>query len=124
MSGQKPIQEEKHTSIAYLLWGLGFVGICGLQRMYLGQYGLGTTMLLTFGFCGVGQLIEVFTIPQATQDANASNGYQRTSVKQEENTQREAQDVEAGAKGSKNVELDELDIEQESIAEVMKKLRQ
>jgi TM2 domain-containing membrane protein YozV len=123
MSEQEAIQEEKYTSIAYLLWGLGFVGICGLHRMYLGQYGLGTAMLLTFGFCGVGQVIEVATIPQATQDANARNGYQKNSVDQEVNAPREQQAVEARAVSAKVDELDELDLEQASIEETMKKLR-
>lgn len=123
MSEQEAIQEEKYTSIAYLLWGLGFVGICGLHRMYLGQYGLGSAMLLTFGFCGVGQVIEVATIPQATQDANARNGYQKNSVDQEVNAPREQQAVEARAVSAKVDELDELDLEQASIEETMKKLR-
>lgn len=123
MSEQEAIQEVKFTSIAYLLWGLGFVGICGLHRMYLGQYGLGSAMLLTFGFCGVGQVIEVATIPQATQDANARNGYQKNSVDQEVNAPREQQAVEARAVSAKVDELDELDLEQASIEETMKKLR-
>ena len=124
MSEQEAIQEEKYTSIAYLLWGLGFVGICGLHRMYLGQYGLGTAMLFTFGFCGVAQVCEVATIPQATQNANAKNGYQKDSVKQEENASREQQAVEASGVMAKAEELDELDLEQASIEETMKRLRE
>jgi len=123
MSEQETIQEKKYTSIAYLLWGLGFVGICGLHRMYLGQYGLGTAMLFTFGFCGVGQMIEVATIPQATQDANARNGYQKDSVEQEVNAPKEQKSVETRAVSAKVEELDELDLEQASIEETMKRLR-
>ena len=123
MTEQETIQEEKYTSIAYLLWGLGFVGICGLHRMYLGQYGLGTAMLFTFGFCGVGQVIEVATIPQATQDANARNGYQKDAVEKEVNAPREQEAVEARAVTAKVEGLDDLDIEQASIEETMKKLR-
>lgn len=122
MSKSETIQEEKHTSIAYLLWGLGFVGICGLHRIYLGQYGLGTAMLLTFGFLGVGQVIEVVTIPQATQDANARNGYQKDLVEKGLNAPKQ-QAIEARALSAKVEELDELDLEQESIEETMKKLR-
>ena len=123
MTEQETIQEEKYTSIAYLLWGLGFVGICGLHRMYLGQYGLGTAMLFTFGFCGVGQVIEVATIPQATQDANARNGYQKDAEEKVVNAPREQEAVEARAVTAKVEELDDLDIEQASIEETMKKLR-
>ena len=32
--GQKT--EIKSHTLAYLQWGLGLVGICGVQRMYLG----------------------------------------------------------------------------------------
>ena len=124
MKKQEIMLEEKYTSIAYLLWGLGFVGICGLHRMYLGQYGLGTAMLFTFGFCGVGQVIEVATIPYATQDANSRNGYQKGSIGQDVNAPREQQVVEARAVTEEPEELEELDLEQASIEETMKKLRQ
>ena len=124
MKKQEIMLEEKYTSIAYLLWGLGFVGICGLHRMYLGQYGLGTAMLFTFGFCGIGQVIEVATIPYATKDTNARNGYQKGSIEQDVNAPREQQVVEARAVTEEPEELEELDLEQASIEETMKKLRQ
>lgn len=123
MSKSETIQEEKHTSIAYLLWGLGFVGICGLHRIYLGQYGLGTAMLLTFGFLGVGQVIEVVTIPQATQKANESNDYQDKIVGLEVEKQREEQTIKARTVTAKVEDLDDIDIEQASVEESMKKLR-
>ena len=90
--------------------------------MYLGQHGLGTAMLLTFGFLGVGQVIEVVTIPQATQDANARNGYQKDLVEKGINAPKQ-QAIEARALSAKVEDLDELDLEQESIEETMKKLR-
>jgi len=123
MKEQENVLEEKSTSITYLLWGLGFVGICGLHRMYLGQYGLGMAMLFTFGFCGVGQVIEVATIPYATQEANAQNGYQKASVEQEMNVINEQKNVEVPNATTEVEELDELDVEQASIEETLKKLR-
>jgi len=117
MSNQVTIHEEKHASIAYLLWGLGFVGICGLHRMYLGQYQLGTAMLLTFGLCGVGQLVDVAVLPQAVREANGKD---------------ENSDKASAAHSAEPVpirvplpeeDLDELDLEQVSIEETMKKLR-
>ena len=68
-------------------------------------------------------MIEVATIPQATQDANARNGYQKDTVEQEGNATREQQAPEIRAVSTKSDELDELDIEQASIEETMKKLR-
>jgi len=118
MPTQTQNQEEKHVSIAYLLWGLGFLGICGLQRMYLGQYGLGTAMLFTFGLCGVGQLVEVAVIPQAVREANGKvSGNDNASPPEttEPAMYRVTQPEE---------ELDELDLEQASIEETMKKLRE
>lgn len=123
MSRSETIQEEKHTSIAYLLWGLGFVGICGLHRIYLGQYGLGTAMLLTFGFLGVGQVIEVVTIPQATQKANESNDYQDKIVEMEVEKERDEQTIKARSVTAKVEDLVNIDIEQASVEEIMKKLR-
>lgn len=59
---------------AYLLWALGFVGLCGLHRLYLGQVLLGLLWFFTLGLCGVGQLIDVFLIPNLTQSANQRRG--------------------------------------------------
>lgn len=122
MSYQETTHEEKLASIAYLLWGLGFVGICGLHRMYLGQYQLGTAMLFTFGLCGVGQLVDVAVINQAVQEANLKAGHQppesvpaRTS-KHDISSEPKVEDT--------SDEVDELDLEQASIEETMKKLRE
>lgn len=52
------------------MWLLCLVGMCGMQRLYLGQTGLGLAMLFTFGFCGIGQLIDIFLIPEEVEKAN------------------------------------------------------
>ena len=52
------------------MWLLCFVGMCGVQRLYLGQTGLGLAMLFTLGFCGIGQFFDLFLIPQAVEKAN------------------------------------------------------
>ena len=122
MSNQEITHEAKHASIAYLLWGLGFVGICGLHRMYLGQYQLGAAMLFTFGLCGVGQLVDVAVINQAVQESNSKAGSQppesvpaRTSTSDVSSEPKEEDTSD---------EVDELDLEQASIEETMKKLRE
>lgn len=48
------------------------VGICGVHRLYLGQTGYGVVMLFTFGFLGIGQLLDLFLIPSAVNYANKS----------------------------------------------------
>lgn len=65
-----PPPEKKEVAIGYLLWTLSFVGVCGVQRMYLGQVGYGIALLFTFGFCGIGQLLDLLLLPEAV---NASN---------------------------------------------------
>ena len=60
----------KDKSIAYLLWAGAFIGLAGLQRIYLGKYATGFLYLFTWGLCGVGQLIDVFAIPTMVEDAN------------------------------------------------------
>ena len=50
------------------------MGICGVQRMYLGQPGLGIALLFTFGFCGVGQIMDLILLPDAVKQANLRIG--------------------------------------------------
>lgn len=65
-----PPQEKKELILGCALWCLAVVGICGVQRLYLGQIGYGLAMLVTFGFCGVGQLLDLFLLPEAVKEAN------------------------------------------------------
>jgi len=60
----------KDKTIAYLLWCGCFVGICGLHRIYNGKYGTGFLWLFTLGLCGIGQFIDLFTIPGMVDDTN------------------------------------------------------
>lgn len=58
------------TGTAYLLWALGMFGICGLQRFYAGQTVLGVVYLFTFGFFGIGQILDVVLIPGMIKTRN------------------------------------------------------
>ncbi|WJI26011.1 TM2 domain-containing protein [Thermosynechococcus sp. B3] len=58
------------VGVAYLLWCLSFVGFCGLQRFYVGQPMIGFLYLITFGFCGIGQFIDLFLIPGMVDHRN------------------------------------------------------
>jgi len=60
----------KDKTIAYLLWCGCFLGVCGLHRIYNGKYGTGFLWLFTFGLAGIGQAIDLFTIPGMVEDAN------------------------------------------------------
>ena len=56
--------------MSYLLWCLSLVGVCGLQRFYNRRPISGTVWLLTFGFCYLGQLVDLLLIPDLVQRAN------------------------------------------------------
>ena len=60
----------KDKTIAYLLWCGCFVGVCGLHRIYNGKYGTGFLWLFTLGLFGIGQIVDLFTIPGMVEDAN------------------------------------------------------
>ena len=62
--------EAKRSWIAYMLWFLCVLGVCGAHRFYVGEIGWGVVYLLTFGFCGIGQFIDLFTIPGMVRRSN------------------------------------------------------
>lgn len=122
MTDQRDSTEEKYPLIAYLLWGLGFVGFCGLHRMYLGQYTLGTAMLFTFGLCGIGQLVDVGVIPQAVREANGKNAVPQNQAATQHREDTEIRtDTEKSAAPS--LDVDEWDLEQASLEESLKRLK-
>lgn len=63
----------RETGTAYLLWCASLLGVCGLQRFYMGQSLVGSLYLLTFGFCGVAQLIDLFLIPGLVERSNRAD---------------------------------------------------
>lgn len=68
MRQRKQEISEVNVGIAYLLWGLGLFGCCGIHRLYLGKTGSGILYLFTFGLFGLGQFIDLFFIPSMTQE--------------------------------------------------------
>ncbi|MDX3809944.1 MAG: TM2 domain-containing protein [Bosea sp. (in: a-proteobacteria)] len=58
----------KSIGIAYLVWLL--LGFWGGHKFYLGRPMIGLLYLLTFGFLGVGVIIDLFTIPSQVRVAN------------------------------------------------------
>ena len=62
--------ERRSVAVSYLLWCVSLLGVCGLQRFYNRRPVSGTIWLLTFGFCYVGQLLDLLLIPNLVQQAN------------------------------------------------------
>lgn len=52
----------KSKMIALILCILGFFGLAGLHRMYVGKVGSGVLYLFTYGFCLVGTIIDLISI--------------------------------------------------------------
>lgn len=65
-----PVRYRDETT-AYLLWAVGFAGLCGMHRFYADRPVSGLLWLVTFGFCGVGQLLDAFFVPGQVAAANA-----------------------------------------------------
>ncbi|MDY0095870.1 MAG: TM2 domain-containing protein [Candidatus Vecturithrix sp.] len=61
----------KSSGIAYLLWCFAwFPFLGGAHRFYLGKYGTGLLYWLTWGFFGIGQLIDLFRIGEMVEQEN------------------------------------------------------
>lgn len=119
--------EPKNHLIAYLMWGLGFVGISGMHRLYLGQYGRGIALIMTFGGCGVWQLIDVATINEriavlngerAPDKSEAKAAQQEKSIKTVDKIQKEEV-----AKPILRDEFDDLEAEQAELEQRLKKFK-
>jgi len=52
-----------NPGIGYLLWLLTFVGFAGVHRFYTGRWVTGLIWLFTGGLFLVGQIIDLFLIP-------------------------------------------------------------
>ncbi|AFY59163.1 TM2 domain-containing protein [Rivularia sp. PCC 7116] len=70
----------KSKGLAYILWLLSVFSIFGAQRFYCKRYISGFIYLFTFGCFGIGQIIDLFTIPNMVDEENlkyqALYGYQ------------------------------------------------
>jgi len=67
----------KSKFTAYFLWFGGFIFLCGLHRLYIGKTGTGLLWLFTLGLCGIGQLIDIFTLGSQVDLYNALHGGNR-----------------------------------------------
>lgn len=67
MNNANPTTETHRLSVAYLLWIFGF---SGAHRFYVGRPSSGTWYFLTFGFFGIGWILDLFLLPGMVQQAN------------------------------------------------------
>ncbi|MDG1480186.1 MAG: TM2 domain-containing protein [Myxococcota bacterium] len=66
---------KKNSTIAYLMWLAGFVGISGLHRIYMGRWISGLLWLFTGGFCMVGNLIDGVMMPKMLEASEEGKGW-------------------------------------------------
>ncbi len=59
-----------NNGTAYLFWLAFFFGLGGIQRFYLGKPISGVLYLFTWGFFGVGQLLDIALIPSMVNEKN------------------------------------------------------
>lgn len=52
----------KSKTVALILCILGFFGLAGLHRMYVGKVGSGVLHLFTYGFCAIGTILDLIGI--------------------------------------------------------------
>ena len=65
----------RDVALSYVLWFGGFLGLCGLHRFYMGRWVSGLIWMGTLGFCGVGQLVDLFALPRMIEDSNRGAGW-------------------------------------------------
>ena len=75
-----PFNERRSVALSYGLWCLSLVGVCGVHRLYNRKPLSGILWLLTFGFFGIGQLIDLFLIPRMVEEANQALLLQQAQV--------------------------------------------
>jgi hypothetical protein len=64
------LPRRRQLALAYLVWAFGLVGVCGLQRFYARKPLSGTLYLFTFGLCFLGQLVDLWLLPELVEQAN------------------------------------------------------
>jgi TM2 domain-containing membrane protein YozV/predicted transcriptional regulator len=65
---KKPAMKVERLVVSYGLWLGLFMGLGGLHRFYNGKIGTGLLWLFTWGFCGIGQLVDLFLIPNMSEE--------------------------------------------------------
>jgi hypothetical protein len=63
-------EREHSPGIAFLLWLACLFGLCGLHRFYLGRPISGFLYLITLGFLGIGQIIDLARLDSMVDRSN------------------------------------------------------
>jgi TM2 domain-containing membrane protein YozV len=69
------VPKKKDTTIAYIMWMGGFLGVSGLHRIYMGRWVSGLLWLFTGGLCMIGNIIDGVMLPRMLEDAEHDRGW-------------------------------------------------
>lgn len=72
--------KRKEQLTLLILTLIGFLGIAGIQRFLIGDVVLGVLFLITFGFCGIGTIIDVINIKGLTFEYNRKQALEAASM--------------------------------------------
>ena len=68
--GMAPVPGRTNVGTSYLLWLGCLFGVSGLHRFYNRKIGTGILWLITWGWFGFGQFIDLFLIPEMVDEHN------------------------------------------------------
>lgn len=63
-------ERRKDPQLILLLAVVGYFGIAGVQRFVVDQIGMGILYFITFGFCGIGTIIDMINYKSITWEYN------------------------------------------------------
>lgn len=64
------VARPRRLSVAYLLWLLGLVGLCGMHRWYCHRRVSAVLYFMTLGLCGIGQAYDWIVMGRMVREAN------------------------------------------------------
>lgn len=64
------LNRRKDAQLILITTAIGFLGFAGIQRLILDQPAIGVIYLLTFGFCGIGTIVDLINHRNLTLEYN------------------------------------------------------
>ncbi len=64
------LNRRKDPQLVLITTAIGFLGLAGIQRLILEQPAIGVIYLLTFGFCGIGTIVDLINHRNLTLEYN------------------------------------------------------
>lgn len=59
---------------------IGFFGVAGIQRFVINDVGMGILYLVTFGFCGIGTIIDIINLDKMASKYNQKQAMETASM--------------------------------------------